>query len=70
MLQKDRVLLEGIGSLHEITSLCLTDGSDLTAQELSTFLHRPSMIAIVLLNRSERLKGIAKRWDELTYLHG
>jgi len=73
----DRGLLEGIGSLHEITSLRLTGDSNLIAQALSTFLHRPSMTSIVLLNLSEcftlddeELKGIAKRWDELTYLHG
>jgi hypothetical protein len=73
----DRGLLEGIGSLHELTSLRFAGDSNLTAQALSTFLHRPSMISIVWLNLSkcftlddEWLKGIAKRWDDLTYLHG
>jgi hypothetical protein len=49
----------------------------LTAQALSTFLHQPSVAPILLLNLSEcltlddeGLKGIAKRWDKLTYLHG
>ena len=73
----DRGLLEGIGSLHELTSLHLTTGSNLTAQALSKFLHQPSVAPILLLNLSEcltlddkGLKGIAKRWDKLTYLHG
>ena len=64
----DRVLLEGIGSLHELTSLRLIRGCNLTAQALSTFLHRPSMNSIVLLELSccynlddEGLKGIATR---------
>jgi len=72
----DRGLLEGIGSLHELTSLRLTEGRKLTAQALSTFLHRPSMTAIVLLDLSEcsslddgGLKGIAERCNKLTYLH-
>ena len=46
----DRGLLEGIGSLHELTHLRLYGGCDLTTQALSTFLHRPSMTSIVLLN--------------------
>jgi len=69
----DRGLLEGIGSLHELTYLCLNENSNLTAQALSTFLHRPSMTSIVLLNLSqcanlddEGLKGIAKRCNKLT----
>jgi hypothetical protein len=73
----DRGLLEGIGSLHELTSLRLTGGSNLPAQALSTFLHQPSVAPILLLNLSEcftlddeGLKGIAKRWDKLTNLHG
>jgi hypothetical protein len=64
----DRGLLEGIGSLHELTSLRLTASHNLTAQALSTFLHRPSMSSIVLLDLSlcynlddEGLKGISKR---------
>ena len=72
----DRGLLEGIGSLHELTSLRLGGGHKLTAQALSTFLHRPSITSIVLLNLwefynldDEGLKGIAKRCNKLTYLH-
>jgi len=72
----DRGLLEGIGSLHELTSLCLNGGDNLTAQTLSTFLLRPSMTSIVLLDLSdctnlddEGLKGIAKRCNKLIYLH-
>jgi len=72
----DRGLLEGIGSLHELTALCLSRGRNLTAQALSTFLHRPSMSSIVLLDLSdcsnlddEGLKGIAERCNKLTYLH-
>jgi len=72
----DRGLLEGIGSLHELTHLRLTRGSNLTAQALSTFLHRPSMTSIVLMDLSccsalddEGLKGIAERCNKLTYLH-
>jgi len=73
---RDRGLLEGIGALHELTHLRLIGGHNLTAQALSTFLHRPSMISIVLLNLSfcfnlddEGLKGIAARCNKLTYLH-
>jgi len=72
----DRVLLEGIGSLHELTSLHLYEGHNLTAQALSTFLHRPSMSSIISLNLSELpnlddegLAGIAERCNKLTYLH-
>jgi len=72
----DRGLLEGIGSLHELTSLYLDGGEKLTAQALSTFLHRPSMTSIVYLHLwefynldDEGLKGIAKRCHKLTYLH-
>jgi len=68
----DRGLLEGTGSLHELTSLRLNKGRNLTAQALSTFLHRPSMTSIVLLDLSEccslddeGLKGIAKRCNKL-----
>jgi len=64
----DRGLLEGIGSLHELTLLLLQGGRDLTAQALSTFLHRPSITSIVSLDLSfcrnlddEGLKGIAER---------
>jgi len=71
----DRGLLEGIGSLHELTSLHLFDGRNLTAQALSTFLHRPSMSSIMSLDLSgchlddEGLEGIAERYNKLTYLH-
>jgi len=72
----DRGLLEGIGSLHELTSLHLTWGFNLTAQALSTFLHRPSMDSIVFLNLSscfnlddDGLKGIAERCNKLSFLH-
>jgi len=64
----DRGLLEGIGSLQELTSLRLRRGSNLTARALSVFLHRPSVTSIVFLNLSEcsnlddeGLFGIAKR---------
>jgi len=72
----DRGLLEGIGSLHELTSLHFSDGCKLTAQALSMFLHRPSMASIVLLVLTsfnnlddEGLKGIAERCNKLTFLH-
>ena len=72
----DRGLLQGIGSLNELTSLHLSEGYDLTAQALSTFLHRPSMNSIVSLNLTrcialddEGLKGIAERCNKLTYLY-
>jgi len=72
----DRGLLEGIGSLHELTSLRLSDGRNLTAQALSRFLHRPSMSSIVFLKLlecpnldDEGLEGIAERCNKLTYLH-
>jgi hypothetical protein len=71
-----RGLLEGIGSLHELTSLHLSAGRNLTAQALSTFLHRPSMSSIISLNLSQfpnldngGLEGIAERCNKLTYLH-
>jgi len=72
----DRGLLEGIGSLHELTSLHLSNSRNLTAQALSTFLNRPSMSSITSLNLSglpnlddEGLEGIAERCNKLTYLH-
>ena len=75
----DRGLLEGIGSLHELTSLHLFDGCNLTAKALSTFLHRPSMSSITSLNLSglpnlddEGLEGIAERCNKFnifTYLN-
>ena len=72
----DRGLLEGIRSLHELTSLHLSAGYNLTAQALSTFLHRPSMSSLMSLNLSllanlddEGLEGIAERCNKLTYLH-
>jgi hypothetical protein len=70
----DRGLLEGIGSLQGLTSLCLTSGTRLTAQALSTFLHRPFMTSIMLLDVSscpnlddKGLEGIAERCNKLTY---
>jgi len=70
----DRGLLEGIGSLYDLTSLRLTGGHKVTAQAFSMFLHRPSMTSIVFLNLSdcsklddEGLKGIAERCNKLTY---
>ena len=72
----DGGLLDGIGSLRELTLLRLHGGRDLTAQALSTFLHRPYMSSIVSLDLSfcynlddEGLKGIAERCNKLTYLH-
>jgi len=72
----DRGLLEGIGSLHELISLLLHSGRFLTAQALSTFLHRRSMSSIVSLDLSkftslddEGLKGIAKRCNKFTCLN-
>ena len=72
----DRGLLDGIGSLHELTSLNLLAGLYLSAEALSTFLHGPSVTSIVSLELSscpnlidEGLKGIAKRCNKLTYLH-
>jgi hypothetical protein len=71
----DSGLLEGIGSLKGLTCLRLNMGPHLTAKGLSTFLHRPSMTSIVLLDLSEcpnldneGLKGIAKRCYKLTHL--
>ena len=70
----DRGLLEGIGTLYELTHLRLNFGRNLTAQALSTFLHGPSMSSIVVLDLTgcfclddEGLKGIAKRCNMLTY---
>ena len=72
----DRGLLEGVGSLQELTSLRLFMGDNLTAEALSTFLHGPSVNSIVSLalhNCSnlgdEGLNGIAERCNKLTYLH-
>jgi len=72
----ERGLLEGIGSLHELTHLHLNLGNELTTAALSSFLHRPSMTSIVSLNLSycfylddEGMEGIAKRCKMLTYLH-
>jgi len=72
----DRGLLEGIGSLQELTSLRLNGCYKLTAQALSTFLHQPLMTSVVSLNLSDcvrlddkGLKGIAKRCNKLIYLH-
>ena len=64
----DRGLLEGIGSLQELTRLRLARGENLTAQALSKFIHRPCMNSIVSLDLSGcsnlddgGLKGIATR---------
>ena len=71
----DRGLLDGIGSLHQLTSLRVTMGFNLTAQALSTFLHRPSMTSIVALDVSgchlddEGLNGIAERCNKFTYFY-
>jgi hypothetical protein len=72
----DRGLLEGIGTLHELTHLSLNENGNLTAQALSKFLHRRSVTSIVSLNLSlcfylddEGLTGIAERCNQLTYLH-
>jgi len=72
----DRTLLEGIGSLHELTSLHLLIGHRMTAQALSTFLHRPFMTSMLSVNLSfcrllddEGLKGISTRYNNLTFLH-
>ena len=72
----DRGLLEGIGSLQELTSLRLNWGSNLSAHALSTFLNRHCIASLVTLDLSECrnlddecLNGIAKRYNKLTYLH-
>ena len=71
----DRGLLNGIGSLHELTSLRLNWGCNLTAEALSTFLHQPSTASLVSLDLSaccnlddEGLKGVAERCNKLTYM--
>ena len=73
---EDEEFLEGIGSLHELTSFRVFGGHNVTAQGWSTFLHRPSMTSIVSLSLlqchnldDEGLKGIAERCNKLTYLH-
>ncbi|KAJ9586671.1 hypothetical protein L9F63_019709, partial [Diploptera punctata] len=48
----DKGLLEGIGALQELRSLSLQEGYNLTAQALSTFLHRPAMARIIYLDLS------------------
>jgi len=72
----DRGLLEGIGSLHELTCLRFFLCHNVTAQAWSTFLHRPTMTSIVSLSvvgcftlNDEGWKGIATRCNKLTYLH-
>jgi hypothetical protein len=71
----NRWLLEGIGSLHKLTSFHFNEGYGATARAWSTFLHRPSMTSIVsLILRKcklnvEGLKGIAERCNKLTFLH-
>jgi hypothetical protein len=65
----ERGLLEGIGSLHELSSLRLFDCYNIAAPALSRFLHRPSMASIVSLELictnldDDGLKGIAERCD-------
>ena len=72
----DSALLEGIGQLQELTSLCIDMGLKLTAHALSKFLRRPSMSSIVSLDLSrcinlddKGLKGIAERCNKLSYLN-
>jgi hypothetical protein len=72
----DKGLLQGIGSLHELTSLRLHFSGNSNAHAWSTFLHQPSMTSIVLLKLSacynlddEELNGISKRCYTLNYLH-
>ena len=72
----ERGLLEGIGSLHGLTTLRLFMSYNLSAEALSTFLHGPSMSSIVSLELhncpnlgDEGLSGIARRCNKLTYLH-
>ena len=72
----DRGLMDGIGSLHELTSLDLGMGFNLTADAFSMFLNRYSMSSIVSLKLSsclnlgdEGLNGIAERCNKLTYVH-
>jgi hypothetical protein len=48
----DKGLLDGIRLLHELTTLKLRWGYNLTAQAFSMFLHEPSMISVVSLNLS------------------
>jgi len=67
-----RGLLNGIGSLHELTPLRLNWGCNLTAQAFSTFLPRPSTVSLVSLDMSacrnlddEGLKGVAERCNKL-----
>ena len=64
----DSGLLEGIESLHELTSLRLIGCRNLTGQALATFIYRPFMTSIVLLKllfscflEDEGLKEIAER---------
>jgi hypothetical protein len=72
----DTALLDGIESLHELTSLDISLGYSLTTEGLSRFLNQPSMTSVELLNvihfynmDDDGLKGIAKRCNKLTYLH-
>ena len=67
--------MNGIGSLHELTSLRLNWGCNFTAQALSTFLLRASTASLVSLDLSEfrnlddeGLKGVAERCNKLTYM--
>ena len=68
---RDRDLLEGIGSLHGLTSLTLSDGWNLTTEALARFFHRPTMTSIEFLFLAECrnvddevLKVIAERCNK------
>ena len=70
----DRGLLEGIGPLHELTSLHVRLAEKVTAQAFSMLLQQPSVSSIMSLNLSacynlndEGLKGIAERCNKLRY---
>jgi len=68
----EKLLLECIGSLHELTSSLLYFCLKLIAQALSKFLRLPSMTSTVFLDITslkrddELLKGIATRCNKLT----
>ena len=70
----DRGLLEGIGPLHELTSLRLCFAENVTSQAFSMLFQQPSMSSIMSLDLSyclslddEVLKGIAERCNKLRY---
>jgi len=70
-------MLEGIGSLQELTSLNLSSlDLHFPATTLIEFFHQSFMSSLVLLNLSgsiylsdECLNEIAERCNKLTYLH-